>query len=256
MPIAPELETFLAMFKESDRAQLTQILEGNEAGAERLKSSNNLYDAFVTGDPAATQSVARQTTQETTPVRTVATSALPNPTTQTSPVGVDEARLASIIESKLGEIFGGESFTKQVNSIFERKVSEVTPGLLGTTAKKADEIYTIRRASEKEFNKELDTAGLTKFIEDSAKTGKTYGSYVDAYNDYVKEDRIQARIAQGIKEGMIAKANSETPDSSLTRNNPLAPKFMREVTQSDSARGPALDQARKAFRALQDSHVQ
>lgn len=255
MPIAPELESFLAMFKESDRADLTRILETNEAGAERMKSGNNLYEAFVTGDPNAVQSVTRQTTQETTPPRTPQ-SALPNPTTQTSAVGVDEARLASIIESKLGEIFTGENFTKQVNSIFERKVSEVTPGLLGTTTKNADEIYTIRRASEKEFNKELDTVALTKFVDDARKTGKTYGSYVDAYNDFVNEDRVQARIAKGIKDGLVAKANSETPDSSLTRNNPLAPKFMREVTQSDSARGPALDQARKAFRTLQDSHVQ
>jgi hypothetical protein len=120
-----------------------------------------------------------------------------------------------------------------------------------------DEIYTIRRSNEKEFGKELDTTALTAFIDEAAKKGTSYGSYVDAYNDYVKEERIKARIATGIAEGLAAKTTGAVPGTTLTSGTSMAARMVQaNKTPVETARGTAVDEGAKAFRAMQLRHVE
>jgi hypothetical protein len=244
----PELEELMALLADpNDRAAFEQILGRNSALADRTKASNNLYSAYVDGDQAALAAEEAKLRRTPAVVRN-------GPQVVSQAQTFDAATIDQMLQSKLDAIFGAEDFTKRVSGIVKKTAEEIGPVWKAESTRSMDEIYTIRRNHEREFGKELDTKVLSTFIDEQKTKGKSYSSYVDAYNDFANEDRVQHRITKGIADGLAAQATNNVPGASLSRVNPLAPKFMREGPV-DTSRGAGLDSAAKAFRQLQNSHV-
>lgn len=256
MAITDGLKDLLEMFDANDKAEFERLLEKNDAAAKRMSSSNDLYNAFITGDPEAqARAEAAAKTQAPPPARTQTPAVLTDgPKQVTNADTFNEARLASLLDTKLAEIFGTENFTKKVNTLVEAKANELAPNLYAKAIQNSDELYSVRRSHEREFGTELDSAKFSQFLADNPEQRQV--SLTKAHDAFVTEERIQARIAKGIADGKALAETNNVPGASLSRNNPLAPRFMRDVTPADQARGPALDQAAKAFRQLQNSHVQ
>jgi len=258
MPIT-ELEDLLGTFSAEDKAALEALLERSPAAKERLISSEDVYKSLVDGDAAATARVeakkaATAATTRTDPAARTTTTAPPPP-------GIDPSQLDNMVAAKFRALLDAEyaapDFNSRIKGLVQSTANELTPGLLTQTTRTADEIYTIRNSHMREFGKELDTAALGTFIDEQRKLGKTFGGYVDAHNAFMQEERVQMRIAKGVADGLAAKTTGAVPGTTLTSGTSMAARMVQaNKTPVETARGTAVDEGAKAFRALQLRHVE
>jgi hypothetical protein len=261
MAIAELEELFKQITTPEDRALFEQLVERNEAVRERVISGEDLTRSLLDGDPAAAARI------EARKQAASASSAAPRPPAadpSTRQPGIDLSRLDELVAAKVQALLdsqlAGTSFNEKVKGLVKATADEIGPVWRAQSTKQMDEIYTIRRANEKEFGKELDTAVFTKFIDDAkAATGKIYGSYVDAYNDFVKEERISARIAKGIAEGVAAhpKLQDQLPGTTLTTGTTMAARMVQanKLSTADTERGKAVDAGARALAQMKLGRV-
>lgn len=254
-------ELFAMLATPEDRATFESLLERAPAAKDRITTSEDLTRSLLDGDTAA---AARIEARKAAAARQPTAQATPPP----AAAQFDKTQFDSMVDAKVRElipaILKGEyespNFNDRVKGLVRTTADELVPGLISRTTRTADEIFQIRSAHKEETGKPLDTAALTTFIEDAAKTGKTYGSYVDAYNDYVKEDRINARIAKGIAEGVAAhpKVAPQIPGTTLGTSTTMAGAFMRAnpLTKNAAERGTAIDQGAQALVQMRTSRTQ
>jgi hypothetical protein len=263
MAIAELDELFAMLATPEDRATFESMLERAPAAKDRITTSEDLTRSLLDGDTAATARIeARKAAAARQPA------AQPSTLSSPSSAQFDKTQFDSMVDAKVRELipsllkgeFEKEDFNSRVKGLVKSTADEMVPGLITRTTRTADEIFTIRAAHKEETGKPLDTAALTTFIEDAAKTGKTYGSYVDAYNDFVKEARIEARVAKGIADGVAAhpKLAPQVPGTSLGTGNTMAAAFVRAnpLNKTSAERGTAIDQGAQALRQMIASRTQ
>lgn len=256
MAIAELDELFAQLANPEDRATLEQLLERAPAAKDRIISSEDLSRALVDNDTAAASRVEARKQAVA-----AAAAAQRNPPLPAA-AQFDKTQFDSMVDAKVRElipsILKGEyekpDFNDRVTGIVKTTANGMVPDLISTTTRKADEIFTIRSANLKEFGKELDAAAFTAFVEEQAKKHNTYGTYVDAYNDFVKEQRIDKRIADGIAAGVAAhpKLQPQVPGTTLGSGSTMADAFMKSnpLNKTATERGTAINEGAQALRRM------
>ena len=281
-----ELDELLNTLTEPDRPAMREMLTRNPGLASQLSNQQTIYRAFVDGDPAAVAAAAARSTAtgmatnmtNTNPAATdpAATTAS---THATVPPNLTLDQLNTLLNERISGIYSSPQFAAAVEArakeIATQQFNSERGNLIGAGAEVADQLYSIRATHSREFNEELDSG---KFKEFFLQNGSRYGNQLlPAYDAFVSERRIQARIDKGISEGLAARATSDVPGGAVpTTNNPIGPNFvdysMRRVgsvaTPAGVAAGnvdaaaannsnpavagiPDVEQAASAFRALQ-----
>lgn len=242
MPI-PELEDLFALVATpEDRSLFEQILERNQPARDYVESGKELYKAFGEGDPAAVARVATKT-------RTAA----PPPPAVTTP-SFDMTQFDAQVDKKVKDIFGQlletPTFNDRVKGLVKTTADELAPGMYATSSRNANEIYDVKRSHEKEFGSDLDMTKFNEFLE--ANKGK-YATLSDVHNAFVSEDRINIRIAKGVKDGVEAEVSKQVPGTTTSRSTTpsMADRFVAiNKTKTESDRGEVLNDAARAFRQL------
>lgn len=254
MATTDDMKELLEMFDANDRQALAEIISRNDAGGKRMAASDNLYNAFITGDPAAQARAEAEAKATPPPARTNVPAVLADgPRTVPNSETFNEAKFASLFDQKMNELFSADNFKKTVSTLVEQKANELAPNLYAKAMQNSDELYSVRNSHFREFGTELDSTKFSQFLADNPEQRQV--SLTKAHDAFVTEERVQARIAKGIADGRAQDQTNNVPGASLSRPNQIRPNFMRE-TSGEATRGPSLDSATKAFRQLQNSHVQ
>ena len=245
--MANELEALIALLdKPEDAAALKEIMGRNIRTSERVVSSVAVYDAFVEGKDPTPPAVAA-----VTPAAPVAAAAAIDLSALEAMVDQrTSARAKAYVESP--EYLAAEE--ARIEKMAKKVAESLAPQLLTNAARSADEIYQVRRSHEKEFGEELDTPKFTEFL--NTNTGK-FADLSKAHDAYVQEQRITAQIAKGVSDELAKRQTNEVPGTTLpSAESPLGSMIRaNKLTVGETARGPALDAAAKAWRHLRGAHV-
>lgn len=245
-----ELDELVGLFG-TDAPAIREAIGRNPAAAAALQSRQSVYNTFVSGDQggltdAVTRAQAQQQQhQQQSQVRTAQFDL--NQLDQELNTRLD-LRLKTFTESPE---FGNLVETR-AKTISEQQIQARMGDIIGRSAKLSDEIYSVRSAHAREFGSELDTAAFEKFLE-----GKNYGSITAAHAVFVQEERVNKRIADGVRAGVAAQQTTQVPGTSLpTAQSPLGAMMRANpANQASAARGEGLDAAVVAFRELQSRHA-
>jgi hypothetical protein len=243
-----------------DKLQFEQILERNKAAQDQVKSSMELHRAFVDGDSAAIRRLEQNkpTIQNSMTITPTAVPTTPPPAV-TSPA-FDMTKLDELVEQRTRSLFDQllktDTFNTAVKGLVKTTADELAPNMYSTASRTANEIYDIKSAHKDEFHAPLD---MTKFNEYLTTNQGKFATLTDSYNSFVNEERVQARIKQGIQEGVAAERSNQVPGGTLGKSTipSMADRFVAvNKTKFDEARGQGLDQAAQAFRRLQVAHTE
>jgi hypothetical protein len=240
-----------------DKAQLERILTTNQQVLDQVKSSMELHRAFVDCDRAAIQRLeaAKPTIQNSmtitpTPVPAAAATTT-SPASPASPA-FDMTKLDELVEQRTRSIFDQllktDTFNSAVKGLVKTTADELAPNMYSTASRTANEIYDIKSAHKDEFHSPLDMTKFNEYLETNK--GK-FSTLTDSYNSFVNEERVQARIKQGIQEGLVAERSTQVPGGTLGKSKTpsMADMFVAvNKTKFDDARGTGLDQAAQALR--------
>lgn len=259
-----ELDELVAMASGSDQQILKDILGRNPNISNRVETSSSLYKAFVDGDDA---SVDR--TIEAAKVKAAAEAAAARRASSSSSstqLSVDMAELEKLADKRAEEKFRALTTSDEYKAAEEARIKatikavtdELGPQLLSNAARSADEIYQVRRSHEKEFGNELDTDKLVAFMNENP--GK-FTSLAKCHDAFVHDERVKNEIAKGVAAGIKVEDDKkiEVPGQSLGTSTSILGSMMRAnkiMTEGESARGPALDAAARAFRSLRTQHAE
>lgn len=240
-----ELDELVGLFG-NDAGTIRQALANNPAAAAALQSRQTVYNTFVSGDQGgltAAVTQAQQQQQQRQPQQDTARQAAFD-------LDSISAELDSRVTSRMKTFTESNDFTNMVNTraqaIAEDIVKKSTGDIIGRAAKLSDEIYSVRSAHSREFGSELDTKAFEQFLE-----GKQFGSISAAHDVFVQEERVNKRIAEGIRTGVQNHTTGQVPGTSLpTSQSPLGAMMRANPANAASeSRGAGLDAAIAAFRA-------
>ena len=193
---------------------------GTRAAAERAAAEKAAAEAKAAADAAA--AARAMTTTTTTPAAT----------STSAPVDTKAllAELSTMLDARL------KALTEKV--VTTDKLPESEGKLLTRTLKLSLEMAQIESTHEKEFGEQLDLDKFNGWYEEQRKAGSSYGSVPQAYNAYVAERRIDAKIKAGIAEGLKAKASS-TAVPAQTTSQALAPaqQILRDARKPTATEG-------------------
>src|SRR5437660_1346473 len=191
---------------------------GTRAAQERAAAEKAAAEAKAAADAAA---AARATTTAT-----------PAATSTSAPVDTKAllAELSTMLDARL------KALTEKV--VTTDKLPEYEGKLLTRTLKLSHEMAQIESTHEKEFGEQLDLDKFNGWYEEQRKAGSSYGSVPQAYNAYVAERRIDAKIKAGIAEGLKAKASSIAVPAQTT-SQALAPaqQILRDARKPTATEG-------------------
>lgn len=246
-----ELDDLYALF--GDQAPtLKATLEGNPDAKRILESMATVHTAFSTGDNDA---LAKFTT--------------PQPGTrqpgQSDPrsAAFDLDQLNATLDSKLNTFKASLESTfdakvkAEAKTIADAQIQEAGARFIGIALNQADEISSIRESHKDEFGKPLDRAKFNEFVANAGKENRQYSSLTDAYNAYVNEDRINARIEAGVKEKLAAQQTGDVPGASLPKSGTVLGNMIaaNKLTPGEAGRGAAIDSAAAAFQQLRSGQA-
>jgi hypothetical protein len=243
-----ELDELVSLFG-NDSAVIREAIGRNPAAAAALQSRQQVFKTFVEGDQsgltdAVTRAQAHHTAQ-TTQVRTAQFD-----------LNQLDAELNTRLDSRLKTFTESPEFGNLVETraktIAEQQIQARMGDIIGRSAKLSDEIYTVRSNHSREFGTELDTKAFEAFLE-----GKNFGSISAAHDVFVQDERVNKRIAEGVRAGVAAQQTTQVPGTSLpTSQTPLGAMMRANPANvQTAARGEGLDAAVVAFRALQARHA-
>jgi len=119
--------------------------------------------------------------------------------------------------------------------------ADLTKNVLALAIERADEVSTIRETHRREFGEELDRTKFEEFAkagEDPTTHVNKYRSITDAYNAYVGERRIQAKIDKGVADGVKQKlSGQEVPGSTQQVALSPAQQVMKKAAESANKDG-------------------
>lgn len=259
--MANELDELLALVSTpEDKAAMQAIIDRNAAAKTRLEVSQSVYGAFIAGDDAAITQASKDAAAR------AAAAATSTATTGNKGLDLDLDQLGQIVDQRAATRFKALTESPDYIAAEEARIEKVAtavakklaPEILTTAARTSDEIYQVRASHSREFSEELDTTKFTEFL--NANPGK-FADLSKAHDAFVGEQRIQAQITKGV-ETELAKRTAdappiEVPGTSLpSAESPLGSMIRaNKLTTGETARGPAIDAATKAFRTLQQSHA-
>lgn len=230
-----ELDDLLNTLAEPDRPAMRDILTRNPGLASQLNNQQTIYRAFVEGDPTAVAAAAANAARTATASPAATPTAISNPsaaaTAATTPVpsNLTLDQLNTLLNERISGIYSSPQFTSAVEArakeIAAQQFNAERGNLIGAGAEVADQLYSIRATHFREFNEELDSAKFKEFFQQN---GSRYGNQlIPAYDAFVSERRIQARIDKGIEAGLAARATSDVPGGAVpTTSNPIGPNFV------------------------------
>ena len=258
-----ELDDLMALFPDTDRTQVRDILSRNEAARVLLEGQGSIYKAMVGGDQAAIDAARqRMTTQPGNGGQQQQQNG--GQQQQAAAIDVDDiwGKLSGKLDARLGEFFT----TKQADirtlaeKIADERVQAREGEILGKAAMTSDSVYQIRRSHEKEFGEELDTAKFKEYLD--ANPNK-FASLSTAHDSYVQQKRIDKAIADGIAKGIETAATNAVAGHSAPPDTMMGGMIANNTKRIDAAqgttngqaRGEHLDAAAKAFRAAQNKRA-
>jgi hypothetical protein len=263
-----ELDELVALATGSDQQILKDILGRNPNLATRAETSSSLFKAFVDGDDASVDASINAAKVKAAADAAAARRTNQSASNSTSNLAIDMAELEQLADKRAEEKFRAMTTSPEYVAAEEERVEKIAKKIavtlseevLGKAAKTSDEIYQIRRSHEKEFGNELDTTKLVEFMNAPENAGK-FTSLAKCHDAFVQDDRLKNEIAKGVAAGLKVEEDKkiEVPGQSLGTSTSILGSMMRAnktMTEGESARGPALDAAARAFRSLRAQNAE
>jgi hypothetical protein len=259
-----ELDELVAMTATpADQQLLREILGRAPRLSTQLDTSQAVFKAFVEGDDIQVDAAIAAAKIKSDATAAAAT----RRTAQTSAAAIDMNELAELVnksaETKFKTLIDSEDYKKSEEARIKATIKAVTdelgPQLLSNAARSADEIYQVRRSHEKEFGSELDTNKLVEFMNAPENAGK-FSTLAKCHDAFVHDERVKKEIDKGVAEGIKAHEDKEVivPGQTLATGSSVLSKMVQanKLTVGETARGPALDAAARAFRSLQSQRAE
>lgn len=268
------IEQLTDLLDADGKAKLATVLAANPKVAVDDRRMSELFGIYLGADdtPASASEPAAAATHTPALPAAAATTSAPAPASSAT---APNPELKSILDTLTGLKTSIDERFKNVVTM--DKVNELGAQLLNTATaralKQADEISLIRETNRKEFGMEMDRAVFEKFVTDAefevedpnthvkVKRNK-YSTLTDAYNAMVSQQRIDAKIAAGIAEGVKQKTSGatvpgQTTSSALSPAQQVIAKAKKDAAtaggtglQNLIARAEALDKARSESAAV------
>lgn len=224
------IEQLTDLLDADGKAKLATLLAANPKVAVDDRRMSELFGIYLGADDtpasASTSEPAAAATHTPALPAAAATTSAPAPASSAT---APNPELKSILDTLTGLKTSIDERFKNVVTM--DKVNELGAQLLNTATaralKQADEISLIRETNRKEFGVEMDRAVFEKFVTDAefevedptthvkVKRNK-YSTLTDAYNAMVSQQRIDAKIAAGIAEGVKQKTSGATVPGQTT----------------------------------------
>jgi hypothetical protein len=113
-----------------------------------------------------------------------------------------------------------QTLTKTINELNEFKKTAITldklPGYESTLLRKSHEIARIEANHAKEFNEDWDLNKFDEWVGEQKKTGAGWPSITAAYNAWVQDKRIEARVKKEVDEQVKLKVSAQTVPAQTT----------------------------------------
>lgn len=180
----------------------------------RLQEGERLY-RFYTGDDEPEPIVTPPVTTTPPPAVTTPPAVTPTATTTTSS---DNKTILSELGTLLDTRF--KAFEERVVTM--DKLPNLEGQVLTKALRMSHDIARIENNHEKEFGEQLDLDKFNTWYEEQKKAGANFGTIPKAYDFYVQERRVEAKIKLGIEEGVKQKQSS-TAVPAVTTSVALSP---------------------------------
>lgn len=164
---------------------------------------------------------------EDEPVVTPPAVVTPPPAVVTPPpaaaTGDDVRTMVSGILKRLDTVVTSD----KIEEVVTKTVEKLAPKFIGAAAaqgtRNADELNRIYIGHKSEFAEDFDSQGFNTFIETQQKAGIQYRSVTDAYNDMVKDKRVETKVKKGIEEGVREGLKRRVPVPGTTPQGTKSP---------------------------------
>jgi len=180
--------------------------------ATRLQEGERLYQFYTEGtveEPPKTEPVKTEPVVTTQPAPT---------TTATTTTATDNksilAELGTLLDSRL-KTFEEKVVTKASLAALEGQV-------LSKTLRLSHDIARIESNHEKEFGEQLDLDKFNTWYEEQRKAGAQFGTVPKAYDVFVQDRRVEAKIKEGVAAALKQKESS-TSVPAVTAATALSP---------------------------------
>jgi predicted DNA binding CopG/RHH family protein len=112
------------------------------------------------------------------------------------------------------------------------------PGYESTILRKTHELTLITNSHEKEFSEPLDLTKLDEWVTEQKKTGAGWPSITAAYNSWVQDKRIEARVQKEVAEQVKQKVSSAAvPAQTHTASMSPAQQIIADAKKVDNSGG-------------------
>lgn len=180
----------------------------------RLQEGERLY-RFYTGDDEPEPVVP-------TPAPTPTVVPTPAPSPSPTPAAVTTTSDNKTILSELGTLLDTRFKAFEERVVTMDKLPNLEGQVLTKALRLSHDIARIENNHEKEFGEQLDLDKFNAWYEEQKKTGANFGTVPKAYDVYVQERRVEAKIKLGIEEG-IKQKQSSTGVPAVTTSVALSP---------------------------------
>jgi hypothetical protein len=151
-----------------------------------------------------------------------------------APAATDNKAILGELSNLLTTRFS--EFEKKVVTI--DKLPQYEGELLAKTLRLSHDISRIESNHEKEFGEQLDLDKFNTWYDEQKKVGAAYGSVAKAYDVFVGDRRIEAKIKAGVEEGVKAKLSSTSvPAQTMTESLSPAQTVLREARKTTASEG-------------------
>jgi hypothetical protein len=201
-PTSP-IDDLLGLFSTDEQAVIRAVVLKNDKARQQLEEGLTMRKEYLSDEPLPVTPPIAQAQPPVTATTTVV--APPSTTSSTVDLSAINQQLAALSES-LNTRFS--EFAKNVVTV--DKLPQYRGELLETTLRNADQMTQIRNQHEREFpNEPFDLGKVNDYINTQSQAGRKFSDIKSAYDDMVRDKRVEARIAAGIADGVKQKKSAD-----------------------------------------------
>ena len=234
------LDDLLGLLSPTEQAILRETVLKNDKAKLALEEGLTMRKEYLSDDTTTTTQTTQATTQQPTQA-TQQTQQTTQASATTQSTGADLSAITAQLTA-LNQSISAKFGDLEKKVVTKDELPKLSGELLTATLLNADLMTQIRLQHEREFpNEPFDLKKVNDYINEQGKVNRRFSNVKDAYDDMVREKRVEAKIAKGIEDGVKQKTSGQSASAASGGSGPAALSPAQELIRKQRGEGGAQD---------------